>query len=167
MISPITDQLAFCLFYQNHFNVFYTNKYTAILNICFQNIMEDFEKNSAPNIHYQQCLKNGKKVLDNGGIYGALLVDLSRAFDLSLAKLSVYVFDYNSIKLINSFLSGRKFRMKMKIGSSYSPYFDLLVGVSEGSILGPLLFNVYMCDCEINVINYPDGTTFYACEPNM
>ena len=58
--------------------------------------------------------------------------------DLLLAKLSTYGFDYSSLKLINSFLRGRKFRMK--ISSSYSPYLDLLVGVPQRSILGPLLF---------------------------
>ena len=90
--------------------------------------------------------------------------------DLLLAKLSVYGFDYNSLKLINKFPSVRKFRTK--IGSFYSPYLDLLVGVLQGSILGPLLFNIYMfdlflCDCETNIINYGDDTTLYACEPNM
>ena len=116
-----------------------------------------------------------KQVLDNGGSYGALFVDLSKAFDcivhdLLLAKLSAYGFDYNSLKLINSSLSGRKFRTK--IGSSYSPYLDLLVGVPQGSILGPLLFNIHMCnlflcDCETNIINYADDTTLYACEPSI
>ena len=58
-----------------------------------------------------------KKVLDNGGSCGALLVDLSKVFDcivhdLFLAKLRAYGFDYNSLKLINSFRSGRKFRTK-------------------------------------------------------
>ena len=116
-----------------------------------------------------------KKALDNGGSCGALLEDLSKAFDcivhdLLLAKLSAYGFDYNSLKLINSFLSGTKFRMK--IGSSYSPYFDLLVGVPQGSILGLSLFNIYICDnfqcdCETNIINYADDTTLYDCEPNM
>ena len=90
-----------------------------------------------------------KKVLDYGGSCGALLVDLSKAFDytvhdLLLAKLDAYGFDYNSLKLINSFLSGRKFRTK--IVSSYNLYLNLLVGLPQGSILGPLLFNINMCD---------------------
>ena len=114
-------------------------------------------------------------MLYNGGSCSALLADLSKAFecivhDLLLAKLRAYGFDYNSLKLINSFLSDRKFRTK--ISSSYSPYLDLLVGVPQGSILGPLLFNKYMCDlflcdCESSTINYADDTALYDCEPNM
>ena len=115
-----------------------------------------------------------KKVLDNGASCSALLVNLSKAFDyivhdLLLGKLSAYGFGYNSLKLINSFVSRRKF--KRKIGSSFSPYLDLLVA-RQGSILGPLFFNIYLCylflwDCETNLINYSDDTTLYACEPNM
>ena len=71
---------------------------------------------------------------------------------------------------MNNFLSGRKFRTK--IGFFYSPYLDLLVGVTQGSILGPLFFNIYMCnlflcDCKTNIINYGDNTNLCACEPNM
>ena len=118
--------------------------------------------------------KKLKKLLDNGRSYGDLLVDLLKAFDcivhnLLLEKLSANGFDYNSLKLINSFLSDRKFRTK--IGCSYRSYPDLLVGVPQGSILGLLLFNINMCDLflcgyESNFI-YADDTTLYACEPNM
>ena len=103
------------------------------------------------------------------------MIDLSKAFDcivheLLLAKLSGYGFEKNSLKLINSFLSGRKVRAK--IGSSYSLYLDLSVAVPQGSILEPLLFNIFicdlfLCDCEINITNYANNTTLYACEPNM
>ena len=116
-----------------------------------------------------------KNVLNNGRSCGALLVDLSKAcncivHDFMLAELSAFNFDYNSLKLINSFLSGRKVRTK--IGSSYNSYLDLLEGVPQISILGPLLFNIYMYglflyNCESNIINYADDSTPYACEPNM
>ena len=89
--------------------------------------------------------------------------------DLLLAKLSACSSDYRSLKLINNFLSGRKFREK--IGSSHSPYLDLLVSVPQGSTLGTLLFNIYMwnlflCDCESN-INYAGDTTRYAYKVNI
>ena len=101
------------------------------------------------------------------GFYSSIVCII---YDLLHSKLSAYGFDYNSLILINSFLSGRKFRTK--IGSSYSPYHDLLVGVPQGTILDFLLFNMYMCylflcNCESNIINYADDTTLYTCEPNM
>ena len=51
-----------------------------------------------------------KLVLDSGGSSSALLVDLSNAFDcivhdLLLAKLSAYGFDYNLLRLVDSFVS--------------------------------------------------------------
>ena len=115
-----------------------------------------------------------KKVLDNGRSCDSILVDLSKAFgcivhNLLLAKLSTKCFDYNSLKLINSFLIGRKFRTK--IGSSCSPYPDSMVDVPQKSILGHFFFNIYicdlfLCDCKSNII-YVNDTTLYACEPNM
>ena len=64
----------------------------------------------------------------------------------------------------------------MKLGEitvfyAVNPYLNLLVGFPQRSILGPLLFNIYMCDiflcdCESN-INYADDTTLYACETSM
>ena len=103
------------------------------------------------------------------------MLDLSKTFDcivhkLLLAKLSAYGFDNSSLKQINSFLSGRKFRAR--IGSSYSPYLDLLVAAPQESILDPLLLNIFMCDlflcdCKTNITNYTNDTTLYACVPNM
>ena len=100
-------------------------------------------------------------------------MDLSKAafdclqYDLLLAKLNAYGFDYKSLKLILSFLSNRKYRTK--INSSFSEWKHFFIGVPQESVLGPLLFNIYMCDLflfmsESNVANYADDKTLYTCE---
>ena len=102
-------------------------------------------------------------------------MDLSKAFnclqhDLLLVKLNAYGFDYKSFKLISSFLSNTKYRTK--IDSCFSEWKHLLIGVPQGSVLGPLLFNIYMCDLflfmsESNVANYADDTTLHAREKKL
>ena len=75
----------------------------------------------------QHCLitliEKWKKSVDNGGAFGALFTDLSKAFDclsyeLLIAKLKAYGFDKNALKLVNSYLSYRK--QRVKINSKYS-----------------------------------------------
>ena len=96
-----------------------------------------------------------------------ILTDLSKAFDclnheLLIAKLHAHNFDDNSLKLIYSYLSERKQRTRNN--NFYSNEGMLSSGVPQGSILGPLLFNIYMNDIflfvpEINIANYADDTT--------
>ena len=63
---------------------------------------------------------------------------------LFLTKLNAYEFDYKSITPISSFLSNRTYRTKLN--SSFSIWEDLLIGVTQGSVLGPLLMYLYKCD---------------------
>ena len=99
------------------------------------------------------------KFLDIGGHAGALLTDLSKAFDcidheLLIANLHAHGFDNDALKFIYCYLKGRK--QMTKINYSYSSFAENLFGVPQGSILGPLLFNAYICDLFYDI----DGLDF-------
>lgn len=84
-----------------------------------------------------------RKALDENKYIGVILTDLSKAFDclphtLLLAKLKAYGLGDSVIKLLESYLTNRK--QFVCLGSFTSVLLDILKGVPQGSILGPLLF---------------------------
>ena len=102
-------------------------------------------------------------------------MDPSKAFDtlnhdLLLAKLHAYGFDKPALSLVKSYLTNRW--QRTKINNEFSSWSELLLGVPQGSILGPLLFIIYINDLffineDVDVCNFADDTTFYACDQDL
>ena len=94
-------------------------------------------------------------------------MDLSKAFDclphgLLIAKLRAYGLTLSACELVASYLSER--RQRVKIGNSRSQWKYLEKGVPQGSILGPLLFNIFLNDLfyfieECTLYNFADDNS--------
>ena len=75
--------------------------------------------------------------------------DFSKTFDcfsreLLIAKLDLYDFDKNALKLINCYVSNRK--QRVKINDKYSSWSEILFGVPSSSNLELLLSKFFICD---------------------
>ena len=105
----------------------------------------------------------------------ALLADLSKAFDcrdreLLIAKLNAYGFSLTALKLVHNYLSSRK--RQIKINSSCSSFLEIMFGVPQGSILRPLLLNIFSIDLffiieDTDVVSYADHNTPYVSDDNI
>ena len=106
---------------------------------------------------------------DNHKVFGTVLTDLSKAFDCIfhdslIAKLNAYEQPLSALKLITDYLQNRKQRIKIR--SIYSDWEDIISGVPQGSILGPLLLiiflhELFLADENNYFANYADDTTAY------
>ena len=90
-------------------------------------------------------IERWRKSLDNKGYGGAVLMDLSKAFDalnydLLTAKFHAYGSDIKTLKLLHSYLTKRW--QRTKVNSSFSTSPELLQGVPQGSVLGPI-FSIF------------------------
>ena len=131
----------------------------------------EFRKGFSSQYCLLVMLENFKEAIDRGNQFGALLNDLLKAFDcidhkILIAKLYEYGVSPSALNIISSYLKYKTHRTK--INDCFSTRSNIEYGVPQGSILGPLLFNINMIDlfyeCEENdIASYTDDTTPYSC----
>ena len=114
-----------------------------------------------------------RSALDRGDHLAAILIDLSKAFDclppsLIRDKLTAYGLSQKAVSLISSYLSDRK--QRVQIGNYTSTFQNITKVVPQGSILGPLLFNIFLNEIfyfikEGKIFNYADDNTLSFSHP--
>ena len=116
-----------------------------------------------------------RKNLGDNLVVAAVSADMSKAFDcilhdLLIAKLAAYGLSEDALMYILSYLSNRK--QCVRINDTYSEFENIIMGVPQGSILGPLLFNLSIKDLFFFILiasvhNFADDNTLSAFAQNV
>ena len=148
--------------YFNRYDLFYKHQY-------------GFRKKHStihPIIHFLNHIANQKDI-SSKNITAAIFLDLSKAFDtishkILLEKLEYYGIRGNANNWFRSYLQNRK--QFLEIYDIKSEYADITCGVPQGSILGPILFLIYINDIgnssKLNLLSFADDTTLYQSGDN-
>ena len=112
---------------------------------------------------------------ESEGIVGTFLLNLSKNYvcvnhDLLITKLLAYGVGENSLKLIQNHLPKRQ--QSVEVGSSFNEWLEIFLGIPQGSIQGPIIFNIFINDLlyfirETDICSFADDATLYVCGRNL
>ena len=109
------------------------------------------------------------KAFDDGYEVRAVFLDISKAFDKVwhsglLYKLQNNGISGNLLKLLSDFLNNRK--QRVTLNGQFSTWVNIVAGVPQGSILGPLMFLIYINDLSDNLASnsklFADDTSLFS-----
>ena len=154
---------------------FIRNSLSSFAENILSNFISAYRKAYSSNHVLLRLIENWKKSLDNKNFVGTVLMDLSKAFDcirhdLLVAKLHAYDLSEDTVTFIYSYLKRRK--QGVKINNTESLFQILLSGIPQGSILGPILFNIFIKDLflfleDVDLANFADDNTVYTANKNI
>ena len=134
-----------------------------------------FRKNHGTQHALLKMVDTWKTKLNMSHKVGGIYMDLSKAFDslnheLLIAKLKCYGLDQHAVEFFRSYLSNRY--QCCKVNNVLGDWRKIIAGVPQGSILSPLLFNIFLNDIfffqnDTNLGNCADDSTLYAYNKNL
>ena len=124
------------------FEPFVLDQLIPFFNETMSKFLSAYRKNVSCQNVLLRLIEQWRECLDNNKLVGAVLMDLSKAFDC----LEAYGFDQNtfSLKLFHWYLKDREQVSKVK--GFVGILKEMISGMPQGSILGPILFNIFIND---------------------
>ena len=149
---------------------FLQEELAPFIDTCLSKFISAYRKHYGSSHVLMRLIESWKANLDNNKFVGAVLMDLSKAFDcvphdLLIAKLHAYGLTLDTLVYFYSYLKRRK--QSVKINNIFSTFLTLLSGVPQGSILGPIFLNIFLNDLLLfienaDLFNFADDNTISA-----